>query len=472
MNKDFNALHQKIYTGDSVIERGYKIYDEWIKYGFSSRKIARIAKRVAASVQAKRTGRACVEALSCLFALDTRIKEKYGSLLRCLFLYFSWRRETRALSLLRSVLKFSNGEKDIRTAIEIELQKLREKLIAEGSDDGDDETHGGRRNGKAEEEKAVSPEEKASEQAQEEKAEEITDAEETKEASEEKSEDISKQTPSDEPIKENGEKQQIAETAQEKSDITVQEEKEQLSKDERNESKEEKIVSDEKTESGKNNQKETSAYNDAVDSPPIYESSQDEKSTETKTSFIDEMVIDNMVKGDKSIIGYQRIDEAERNKAADIPKDTVSGQEETNKSTERDAYLYDKMIAADKGEAQQTLNVESAKQAEKVSETKTEAKNETTQSNEKNANVGQKNDDLRVPLQVDINVSHENKVANELNDTMSLESKLAYIQMQADIFREQLIISNKELGIDDNVEVVKIPEPDAVSPPSAVQNRK
>ena len=148
MNKDFDTSYQKQYTGDSVIERGYEIYDEWVNKGFSSRRIVSFAESAVASVQAKRTGSSCVEALSCLFALDMRIKERYNTLLKCLFSYFSWRRETRALKLLKGAFNISGSETDIHTAIEVELIKLREKIENEEADDGDDETRGGKRNGK------------------------------------------------------------------------------------------------------------------------------------------------------------------------------------------------------------------------------------------------------------------------------------------------------------------------------------
>jgi hypothetical protein len=63
-------------------------------------------------------------------------------------------------------------------------------------------------------------------------------------------------------------------------------------------------------------------------------------------------------------------------------------------------------------------------------------------------------------------------MAKELNNTMSTESKLAYIRMKEDMLREQISIAMEELGIDDHAEVIGISEPAQISQPSAGPNRK
>jgi hypothetical protein len=70
------------------------------------------------------------------------------------------------------------------------------------------------------------------------------------------------------------------------------------------------------------------------------------------------------------------------------------------------------------------------------------------------------------------NVNQENKIANDLNNNMSIESKLSYVRMQEEILREHMSITLEELGINNTFEVVRVSEPDAVSPPSVTQNRK
>ena len=77
------------------------------------------------------------------------IKEKYNSILRCLFSYFSWRREARALVFLKRELNIPLGETDIRNVIMLEIEKLTEDLEDGWDEDGDDETHGGKRNGRS-----------------------------------------------------------------------------------------------------------------------------------------------------------------------------------------------------------------------------------------------------------------------------------------------------------------------------------
>ena len=188
MNENFDTSYQNQYVGNSIIERGYDIYDEWIDNGFSSHEILSYVDRITAALQSKKTTDAYAEALSYLFALDIRISEKYSSFLRRIFSYFSWRREVRALNALKGALNVPISVSDIRTAIEVALKKLRENINAEEVDEEDDETHGGKRNAKAEEE-AVAAEEKEEEKAAEENAEEITEAEETEEISEEKAEE-------------------------------------------------------------------------------------------------------------------------------------------------------------------------------------------------------------------------------------------------------------------------------------------
>ena len=466
MEKDFMYND---YTGDSVINRGYKIYDEWKAKRLSSRKIVTSVERAVFNIEQNKSKAASIDALSCLFALDLRVTEKYDTFWKCLVHYFSWRRENGALKRLKVSLHISDDE-DIRTAIEIELQRLRESIETEESEKGDDETHGGKRNGKSEEE-TVAAEENAQEQAPEENAEEMTDAEESKEVSEEKAEDVSEETTTDEPINESEEKQQNDELPQEEAEIPEQEEKEQVVQEEQSELKEENNGPDEVSEPSTDKKEEAKAYNDAVDSPPLYEETVSERKTE-KTSLIDEMIIDNMVKGDKSIIGYQRIDEAERLKEEDVPQDTVASQNEKNKSTDKDAYLYDKMVATDKNEAQETLNVESTKQTEKVSETKTEQPKESIQNNDNVNSNEQEFKPLSEILQADLNESLENQVIKELGNTMSDESREAFAQMQMDVAREKLSIAYAELGIDEQAEIIGMQEPAQVSRQSISPLRK
>ena len=467
MNKKIDNVYLNECT-DSVIKRGYEIYDEWIEKKHNSRRIVASAERTVKLFKNRKTKDAFIDASAYLFALDMRIKEKYNNILRCLFLYFSWRRETRALSFLKTALNIPLCDTDIRNLIAVEIEKVAEKLENGWDEDGDDETHGGKRNGKSEEE-AVATEEKAQEQEHEEKAEEITDA---KESSEEKTEDHSEQATSDEPIKNEASQQNPEEAISEEVEIVANDEKDQVKEENQNELKEESNVPDDKSEPSTDKKEEAKTYNDAVDSPPLYEENTRDQS-DNKPSFIDEVIMDNMVKGKEDFIWHNPVDDVKQNKEADRPQDTVAHQNEESKESDKDAYLYDKMLATDKGEAQQTLNSESTKQAEKVSETKTEQPKETIQNNDNATSTKEELQPLSETRQPDpTNVAQENNIAKELNENMSLESKLAYIRMQEEQFREHVNITLEELGINDTPEIIRVSESDVVNQPTVTQSRK
>ncbi len=476
MNKKIDNTYLNQYT-DNAIKRGYEIYDEWIDQKHTSRKIVASAHSAVKVFKKRKTMAAFVEVLAYIFAIDTRIKEKYNNILRCLFSYFSWRRETRALSTLKTELNIPLGVMDIRNLIAVEIEKLAQKLEDGWDEDGsDDEAHGGKHNGKGEEE--ANAEKKETEDTDKEKpeAEELSDKEETEKDSEQKDEEPVEEAVQEEVKEAIGEQEEAAEAQNVESEKTAADKKEEpepAKHDNLKELKEENNGPDEISEPSID-KKEVQAYNDAVDSPPIYEETVSEGSKE-KVSLIDEMVIDNMIKGDKNIIGYRRIDEAERNKKADVLQDAVESQSEKNKSADKDAYLYDKIIVTDKGEAQQTLNAASLKQAEKVSKTKPEQPKETIQNNN---NVNYAKQELK-PLSEkpqsqsdNLNVDLENNIAYALNTNMSLESKMSLIRMKEEQMREHIRITFEELGMNDTVDVLRVSEPDEVSPPSAVQSRK
>lgn len=470
MKEGLDRMHTKQYAADRVIARGHEIHDEWVAHRYSSRKIVRYTDRAVAAARAKQTHTSCVQALACLFALDMRIKERYGTLLRCLFSFFSWRRESSALKRLQLSLRIESGA-DVRNAIEVALWALRERLEGEKADDGDDETHGGKRNGKAEEEAAS--EEKESEATEETKeAAERTDQEEKEKETEEKEEMPIEEAAQEEAEKERGEKKEVAEPQQEKAEMTAADEKEALAQEKGENLKEENNVSDDESEPSTDKKEEAKVYDDAVDSPPLYEETVRDRSSE-RTSMIDEMILDNMVKGDKNSMGDQRKDEGEHHKEADISQDTVATQNEKDKSTDKDAFLYEKMVATDHGEAQQPFHAESAKQAETASETKTEQPKETAQNNDR---VDAAKQEIKASGEMlssdDPKVDPDNHVADAINAHMSLESKMALIRMKEEQLREHMHITLEELGMNDVSDVLRVSEPDAISPPRAVQNSK
>lgn len=132
------------YTANSVIDGGYKIYDKWKNKKYSSRKIVRTVYLTASLRDTDKAKGAQVEALSYLFALDLRIKERYKTMLRLIVFFFAWRRETKALKWLRKQLNLSAYSGDIRSLIEIELERIRKILELEELDGKDNRKKGGR----------------------------------------------------------------------------------------------------------------------------------------------------------------------------------------------------------------------------------------------------------------------------------------------------------------------------------------
>ena len=444
------------YTADAVLARSYAIYDEWTAKRSASRKIVAYVEFAAANAKRNEGIAARVEALACLFALDIRIKEKYKTILQCIFSYFSLRREMRAFKLLKGAFHIPDNNDDIRTAIEIELQRLRKKLEKEVADDEDDSVRGGKRNGKSKEE-PTDGEEKAQDQAKNEKNEDASEIEEKKESAEEKSEENPNPVQSEEQIEETGVEQNAEEAPSEDAQISLQEDKEQA-KEESQEIKEEINSSVEKSAPNTDKSKETKTYNDAINLPPLYEQSLDDKSKLDTKSFVDEVIIDNIIKGKEDAVRHNPLEEAKQIRDVNRAENAITQNREENKSTDKNAYLYDKMVTSDKGEA-------------KIAEMKSTQIGASAQSSNTAEKV-QGAEDLRVPLQVDITLDQENEMRREISSSMSAEAIQAIYESQASAMREQLTIASAELGMDAPVEIIGRPETPPPEPSVACPNRK
>ena len=163
MNKKIDSAYLNQYT-DHVIKRGYELYDEWIDRKYDSRKIVASAEGAVKLFKERKNKTAFIDALAYLFALDTHIKEKYKTLWQCFLSFFPWRRESRALAALKGALDIPLSITDIRDVIAIEIEKVAEQLENEWDEEGEDDTaHGGKRNGKSEEETATAEEKQESE---------------------------------------------------------------------------------------------------------------------------------------------------------------------------------------------------------------------------------------------------------------------------------------------------------------------
>ena len=430
------------YTADAVLARGYTIYDEWIAKRSASRNIVAYVELAAANAKQNKEIAASMEALACLFALDIRIKEKYKTILQCILSFFSWRRETRTCKLLKAAFHIPDNNEDIRAAIEIELQGLREKLEKEDADDEDDTIRGGKRNGHFKEELAIG-EEKAQDQATNEKNEDVSEIEEKKESAEEKTEENPDPIQREEQTEEIKAEQNAEEAPREDTQISVQEDKEQAI-EEVQEIKEENNSSVEKSEPSTDTSKETKTYNDAIDSPPLYEQSADDKPRRDTKSFVDEVIIDNSIKGKEDALRHNPLEEAKQARDVNSAENATTQNREENKSTDKNAYLYDRMVMSDKGAA-------------RIAEMKSTQVDASAQ-NSNTAEKAQSAEDLRVPLQVDITLDQENEIRREISSSMSAEAIQAIYESQASAMREQLTIASAELGMDAPVEIIGRPE--------------
>ena len=462
MNKKNQNAYLNQYT-DNVIKRGYEIYDEWNDKKLDSRKIVASTERALKLFKKKKSKSTFIDVLAHIFALDTRIKEKYSSILSCLFAFFSWRRETRALGFLKSELNIPLGETDIRNVIVLELEKYAEKLEEGWDEDGDDETHGGKSNEKSEEE-AKAAEEQAEEQSKDENAEKTPEEEEAEQASEEK-EEIAEREQIEEPLKEDVEK---AINEQEETELADQNDKEEIEKEEHdeikeenNDIKEENNGENEKSEPSKDKSSEAKTYNDAVDSPPLFDMLIDKKPSE-KISFIDEVIMDNMIKGKEDIIGHNPLEDVRQAREENQLDDNSLNEFLENQGEEKDANPYDKTEQISKDESQQNV--------EHSPEKTTEPQKEQTQNENKSEPEKQEPQDSKVQPPADTVQEKENEIRREISDNLSAESVSAIYEDHADKMREQLSIASAELGIDAPVEIIGRPEPLQVKQP--VVNRK
>ena len=466
MEKKFDRTHEGKYTGDGVIKRGYAIYDDWNSKKFTSRKIVGSVRHMVASVRKNGTNSVYIEALSYLFALDMRMKEKYNHFLLRLFLYFFWRNEMRALQLLKGVCHISDKHGDMRAAIEVELQKLRERMETEESEGKDNDVRGGKRNGKADEE-AVAAEEKQQDQVKEETQKEIhkeaSEKEETKELSEEKSEELTDQISNKEQKDEISEKQYLSREERENVECGGNDQEKQEESREKNK---ENNGLEEKSEPSTDKTKENKTYNDAVDAPPLYEATSRDKPAE-KTSFIDEIILDHMiVKGKEDVGGKNSVQDVKQS-MEDVRNqtgETATRQNMETKINSKESYLYDKMGAttpAEKGGA--SLKQTTAKASQVTAQTP--SVNEI-------AEINDSFEDLSIPIQMDISLDQENAMRREISNNMTENMIIAIRDQMAAVMREQMEIASAELGIEGPVDVIGKTDAVDIKPMNAAPERK
>lgn len=467
MKNKFDFSNEQ-YTADSVIGRAYCVYDKWVEKKYSSKKIVESVEQAVADVKKKKTRSACINALVCLFALDLRIKERYNSFFRCLFSYFSWRRETRAFKLLSDTFKIPADEVDIRTAIEVALQRLRENINAQDIEEDDDETHGGKRNARDEEKTAESKEDQQ-DQPSEEAAENTADAKETKNASEEKSEELSQKAPAENNTEELAENYDVAEKTQVEQKISAHDEKQEVQQENSTEFKEENNGPEKTSEPSTDKETQQNIYNNTADPLPLHGTESEQKSEEI--SFIDEVIMDNMVKGVGDYVRHNPLDDVRQSGAMEAE---AVGNDLVN-SAEKDAHLYDEMVLGDRDSVVQqmenTSNPESVQEQAPTDHTQIKSQEQTTSDRNMEA-IKQDFENFRMPIAVNISNDLENQMRIDITNSLSDEAKMEMVRLQMEAAREQLEIASADIGFEAPVDNIDVREAPKMDQPVSLLNRK
>ena len=447
MKKNFDIMQNEILGGDAVVARGQDIYGEWSVKNLSSREIVAFTERVMASLRQKRSKEAHLETLSCLYALDTRIKTRYSNLLHCLFSFFSWRREKRALKHMQALLGIKERHSDMCSLIELALQKLVKENESDNIEDDDDETRGGKQTQKAEE-SARSTEKKDADQPSEEAPEEITDKE--NEAAEKTDEEILTGENQEEHTEKIEYEVASAEDIDQEAEQTHNEEKEDFIQEKHSETKEENNGPEQEAELIKNTSKAVNQDNGAIDIPHIGEERVVEEKKTEKLSFIDEVIIDNMVKGKEDFVTHNPLEDVREQRMA---------EQATEIGMVREKVFYD--LTPD-GEM---LSVEMS-DTQTISEIKTGGiQSQSLQEN------SVKSDDARVQIEIDMTQDVENEMIGDLNDSLT-EEMVQYIKAAMEIdAKEQMRIASEELGIDAPVEIIGKTDIAELQQPNAAPNR-
>lgn len=443
MNEELRNKIYNEYTGNAVIERGYAIYDGWIRTHLSSRTIVSWVERAVSIANAKKTMAAYVEAFAHVCALDLRISERYKSIVRIFLSYFAWRRETRALKKVKIDLNLS-GKTDLRSAIEIALQNLREAL-EESEEDSDDETRGGKSNKVSkEDEERKEKEEADKEKENEEELEDELDEKEKEEkdkdetVKDEQAEDGKDKELDENPLDENIEDKEAGETApEEKTDEQYIKEKNtenrKESSDFNNEIddavKEENNVLIENYRQNVNKSEQSRTYNDAIDLPPLLDDFVSENSEQMENADDDREFTNET---DRNNEGAEHDEQQNENELNDDKVNDDKANEKSNENPKTDPKEIE-----NKGD---TL-----KDSQNAPE-----QNQTGDKMKQSIEPPKEQKSVREQIKVDIDNATENEMRRELNDQLSMSETtiLAMKERLEETIREQMQIAFADVDFD------------------------
>ena len=510
MNKNINFKDNKNFTSDAVINKGYAIYDEWTSKKHSSRKIVDSVNNAVSTAENKNNTASRLNALSHLFALDMRIKERYNSILRCIFLYFAWRRETNALKSCNITLNII-ATNDIRYAIEIELKKMSEQIDDEASDDGDDNVSGGKRNGKLTEE-AVSKEARQQDNTIKEKNTKASENDNSEEYSEEIIDEAAEQNINDEQLEKQENKQEKLPAIEEKRENALQNNNEKSKQTAIDQLNKENNGHEEKSEQNIENSK--TDINNYID--PVVESflTEESKSSNKSDNFIDNDIFKNNTVESKNNVNSNPISNSITDERTQENQNTEVEQNQEDNASEKNYYLYDNMLnngkdaeeksldklsqlktdAAKlqskeqvKAQSKEQLKTQSKEQLkshlrEKTNEHSKEQLRERLNNKPKNQSQTQSKTDaksikndfkkLRVPIKIDLGNTKGNDVRQSVNENTSNKSIELPKISQKNETREQLNIASNELGIDAKNKIIEKNEPLEIKQSKVELNKK
>lgn len=435
MKKQKRPMLKDKYIADSIIALGYDIYDEWIDKRYRSRRIASSVRLAVAMMRAKATDEARAKALACLLALDLRIKDRYNKIFNRILRFLAYRRERELFKWLETQLNIQHND-DVRIAIEIEIKRMRENAGIKKDDDTDGKAGGGKTSEVSKQE-PTSTDGKTVTEKTDEKTVEVKTVADEKSAKNVKSADVQPNSKAQELerkaqwIEEN---YVFADKQEKKNAPTVQINTQEYKKDSNHVSKvENNGTVHHVAEPTTDNIKENKGYNNAIDSPPLplFNETERVKIAEER-SFIDEVIMDNMIKGKEDIIGHNPSQDVKKDTMENSPISNLQNGEKDNKETSQ-SYLYDKILRdAKNGNLNNNVN-------------------NNLQNNNKNPALSQnlKQEGVRISLQPVLSEEMENAFRGEINGKFDDKMILLHKSIMENALRKEFKLDLEDFGVDD-----------------------
>ena len=473
--KNSKIAHDKIHVSDTAIHAGHLLYEKWKREGYTSRKIARQAELAAASARADSIG-----AVSCLFALYMRIKERYADKVSRIIFYFSLKREMYALQSLEKALHIAVITQDVHTAIEVDLKKLGERIkIDDIIEDGDDTTHGGKHT-EIPDEIEVDINSKKLDQAVNNKQDEHLNTDENREVTEQKNEEATR-TFSEKPTNEATNNQQVNDARandafSDNAPVFETGEREQGGHDaqnefyQHNEFKEEINAADQISEQIIDTHTEIQAQNTEVAENVQTVGDLQQAITTSGTVITDEAVFNNTAEiTDGSYMNTPPPDDTDvlsNRPSEEVMKDT-SYDDIYYDDLERNAKLRERASVDDNATAERdevtTRVVPDAMRGEYLTLQKVEREPIASPKIEQELVAPPQNkQEKRVPIRVDLMSDVDNETAINITNSISTESVVQLLEYRAEVFREQVNLTLAELGLEEMNEVVGLPNLDDI----------